>query len=74
MTAILLQLCLDCRKHLGIDNRGDRDGKPVFRGHIHGRDSAPGLEGASALRPEPWTQRFLTCFAKRGHADIGRIF
>ena len=73
MAAILLQLCLDRGKHLGIHKRRDRDGEPVFWGHIHGRDGTPGWEGASPLGTEPWAQRFLPCFAKRGRADIRRI-
>jgi hypothetical protein len=74
MAAILLQLRLDCGKYLGLDKCGDRDGEPVFWGHIHGRDGASGLECASPLGTEPRAQRFLTCFAKRCRANIRRIF
>ena len=42
MAAILLQLCLDRGKHLGVHQRRDRDGEPVFWGHSHGRDGTPG--------------------------------
>jgi len=36
MTAILLPLCLDRGKHLGVYKRGNWDSKPVFWGAIHG--------------------------------------
>src|SRR5512145_1780160 len=37
MALILPQLLLDYRKHLGLHNRGDRDGQPRFLGDIDRR-------------------------------------
>jgi hypothetical protein len=74
LATLFLPVCLDGRTPLGGDQRGHRDGTPVCGGDLPGRDRAPGLEGASSLRPEPWAPRFLTGCAQRCRAHRGRIF
>ena len=64
MALILPQLLLDRRKHLGLHQRGDRDGHPLVLGDIDRRDRPSWLERAPALRPEPRAQRVLAGFAK----------
>ena len=73
MALILLQLFLDRRKHLGLHERGDRDGEPVLRRDIHRRDGPARLQRAPTLGPQPRAQRLLPRLAKGGGPLIGWI-
>ncbi len=64
MALILPPLFLDRRTHLGLHQRGDRDGHPVLLGDLDRRDRSSWLERAPALRPEPRAQRVLAGLAK----------
>jgi hypothetical protein len=63
MALMLPQLFLDRRKHLGLHQRGDRDGHPCLLGDIDRRDRSSWLERAPALRPEPRAQRVVAGLA-----------
>jgi hypothetical protein len=73
MALVLPQLLLDRGEHLRLHEGGDRDGHPLLLGHIDGRDGPARPEGTPALRPQPWTERFLTGLAKRRRPQIRGI-
>ena len=63
MAWMLPHLFLDRRTHLGLHQRGDRDGHPFLLGDIDRRDRSSWLERAPALRPEPRAPRGLAGLA-----------
>ena len=73
MALVLLQLLLDCRKHLGLYECRDRDRDPVLRRDIIDRHGAAWLHGPAALGPQPGAQGALARLAKSRGALIGRM-
>jgi hypothetical protein len=73
MASMLLHLLLDRRHHLGLHNRGHRDGVPFLLGDVNGRHGPPWLTRPSSLRPQARSQRFLARLAKGRRAQIRRM-